>query len=92
MAFERFEAEGESYVRFKFRGHLYDNEWSSLAALWLAQKEQARSDVAKQRWFRRRVVWIFLIAAVLAAIGATAILVPTWLFALLITRGVASPL
>jgi len=84
MAFERFEAEGESYVRFKFRGRLYDNEWSSLAALWLAQKEQARSNAGEQRWFRRGIVWIiFLIAAAFAATGATAILAPTWLLTLL---------
>ena len=81
MAFERFEAEGESYVRYKFQGRLYDNEWSNLAALWLAQKEQARSNTGRQRSFRRGTMWIFLIAAGFAATGI-AILVPAWLFAL----------
>ena len=79
MAFERFEAEGEAYVRHKLRGRLYDNEWSNLAALWLAQKEQVRSNAGEQRWFRRGIVWIFLFAAAFAAAGTTAILAPTWL-------------
>jgi len=67
-AFQKFETEGEPYVRYKFQGRLYDREWAALAAMWLRSKEQARSQAQRSRRLKLRIGW--LVGVALAATGA----------------------